>query len=140
MSKFTKSFSAKSCVAVSLASATRSNSILNIGFVVYHSLKIVAMETIMFVRTKKIAKDKAEGKESVFDNKKTTARRHMRAAAKREGKARAAFGGGDQGKGAGAPGGGGKGKGKSPERSWKRSWADVPTQSLRFTSNTPKAR
>ena len=60
LSKFTKSFSAKSCVAVSLASATRSNSILNIGFVVYHSLKIVAMETIMFVRTKKIAKDKAE--------------------------------------------------------------------------------
>ena len=50
MSKFHKAFSAKSCVAVSLASATRANSILNIGFVVYHSLKIVAMETILFVR------------------------------------------------------------------------------------------
>ena len=50
LAKFTKAFSAKSCVAVSLASATRANSLLNIGFVVYHSLKIVAMETIMFVR------------------------------------------------------------------------------------------
>jgi len=60
MSKFHKAFSAKSCVAVSLASATRANSILNIGFVVYHSLKIVAMETILFVRTKKMAKEKAE--------------------------------------------------------------------------------
>ena len=53
MAKFTKAFSSKSCVAVSLASATRSNSILNLGFVVYHSLKIVATETILFVRYRK---------------------------------------------------------------------------------------
>lgn len=50
LSRFTKGFSAKSCIAVSLASATRANSILNAGFVVYHSLKIVATEMIMFVR------------------------------------------------------------------------------------------
>jgi len=60
LAKFTKAFSSKSCVAVCLASATRSNSIINLGFVVYHSLKIVATETILFVRTKKMAKDKAE--------------------------------------------------------------------------------
>jgi len=60
LTRFTKSFSAKSCVAVSLASATRANSILNLGFVVYHSLKTVAVETILFVRTKKVAKEKAE--------------------------------------------------------------------------------
>ena len=50
LSRFTKGFSAKSCISVSLASATRANSILNAGFVVYHSLKIVATEMIMFVR------------------------------------------------------------------------------------------
>ena len=50
LSRFTKGFSAKSCIAVSLASATRANSILNAGFVVYHSLKIVATEMILFVR------------------------------------------------------------------------------------------
>lgn len=60
MAKFTKAFSSKSCVAVCLATATRANSILNLGFVVYHSLKVVATETILFVRTKKMAKDKAE--------------------------------------------------------------------------------
>jgi len=60
LSRFTKGFSAKSCIAVSLASATRANSILNAGFVVYHSLKIVATEMIMFVRTKKVAKEQAE--------------------------------------------------------------------------------
>merc|ERR1711936_242525 len=60
LAKFTKAFSSKSCVAVCLASATRSNSIINLGFVVYNSLKIVATETILFVRTKKMAKDKAE--------------------------------------------------------------------------------
>merc|ERR1711953_158862 len=60
LGKFTKAFSSKSCVAVCMASATRANSILNLGFVVYNSLKIVATETILFVRTKKMAKDKAE--------------------------------------------------------------------------------
>ena len=50
LSRFTKGFSAKSCIAVSLASATRANSILNAGFVVYNSLKIVATEMILFVR------------------------------------------------------------------------------------------
>ena len=50
LGKFTKAFSSKSCVAVCMASATRANSILNLGFVVYNSLKIVATETILFVR------------------------------------------------------------------------------------------
>jgi len=60
LSRFTRGFSAKSCIAVSLASATRANSILNAGFVVYNSLKIVATEMILFVRTKKVAKEQAE--------------------------------------------------------------------------------
>ena len=53
MNKLAKSFSTKTCVSIALASATRANSILNAGFVVYNSLKIVATETIIFVRTKK---------------------------------------------------------------------------------------
>jgi len=57
--KLTKSFSAVSCITIALASATRANSILNLGFVVYNSLKIVATETILYVRMKK-AKAKAE--------------------------------------------------------------------------------
>lgn len=60
MNKLAKSFSTKTCVSIALASATRANSILNAGFVVYNSLKIVATETIIFVRTKKLAKEKAE--------------------------------------------------------------------------------
>ena len=42
-----------------MASATRANSILNCGHVVYNSLKIVATEMILYVRMKK-AKAKAE--------------------------------------------------------------------------------
>jgi len=60
LNKISKAFSSKSCLSIALASATRANSILNVGFVVYNSLKIVATETIIFVRTKKLAKEKAE--------------------------------------------------------------------------------
>jgi len=60
MTKLAKAFSTKTCISIALASATRANSVLNAGFVVYNSLKIVATETIIFVRTKKLAKEKAE--------------------------------------------------------------------------------
>lgn len=57
--KISKQFSALTCITIAMASATRANSILNIGFVVYNSLKIVATETILYVRMKK-AKATAE--------------------------------------------------------------------------------
>lgn len=57
--KISKHFSALTCITIAMASATRANSILNIGFVVYNSLKIVATETILYVRMKK-AKATAE--------------------------------------------------------------------------------
>ena len=47
------------CITIAMASATRANSILNCGHVVYNSLKIVATEMILYVRMKK-AKAKAE--------------------------------------------------------------------------------
>ena len=43
-------------LALALATATRANSILNAGFVVYNSLKIVATESVLYVRLKKLAK------------------------------------------------------------------------------------
>jgi phosphatidylinositol glycan class V len=58
--KITKAFSAKTCVTIAMAAATRANSVINAGFVVYNSLKIVATETILYVRLKKAAKEKAE--------------------------------------------------------------------------------
>jgi len=58
--KISKSLSAKTCICVALASATRANSILNAGFILYNSLKIVATETIIYVRIKKACKEKAE--------------------------------------------------------------------------------
>jgi len=60
MNKISKSFSAKTCITIAMASATRANSILNAGFVVYNSLKIVATETILYVRMKKAKKAEAE--------------------------------------------------------------------------------
>ena len=47
------------CITIAMASATRANSILNCGHVVYNSLKIVATEMILYVRMKK-NKAKAE--------------------------------------------------------------------------------
>jgi len=55
-----KSFSAKTCASASMASATRANSLLNAGFLVYKSLKIVATETILYIRTKKAKPGSAE--------------------------------------------------------------------------------
>jgi len=60
LTKISKGFSAKTCVSFAMASATRANSVINAGFVVYNSLKIVATETIIYVRIKKAAKEKAE--------------------------------------------------------------------------------
>merc|ERR1711936_186654 len=57
--KISKQFSAVTCITIAMASATRANSILNCGHVVYNSLKIVATEMILYVRMKK-AKAKAE--------------------------------------------------------------------------------
>jgi phosphatidylinositol glycan class V len=60
--KISKQFSAVTCITIAMASATRANSLLNIGFVVYNSLKIVATETILHVRMKraKVAGAEAE--------------------------------------------------------------------------------
>jgi phosphatidylinositol glycan class V len=56
LDRMTKGFSAKTSLALALATATRANSILNAGFVVYNSLKIVATESVLYVRLKKLAK------------------------------------------------------------------------------------
>lgn len=58
--KISKNLSAKTCVCVALASATRANSVLNAGFILYSSVKTVATETILYVRLKKACKEKAE--------------------------------------------------------------------------------
>jgi len=60
MKKIHKCLSAKTCILSCLASATRSNSILNAGFILYSSLKTVATETILYIRMKKNCKEKAE--------------------------------------------------------------------------------
>eukprot|EP00088_Acartia_fossae_P027859 TRINITY_DN2861_c0_g1_i4.p1 TRINITY_DN2861_c0_g1~~TRINITY_DN2861_c0_g1_i4.p1 ORF type:complete len:517 (+),score=46.70 TRINITY_DN2861_c0_g1_i4:40-1590(+) len=60
LNRITKSLSAKTCILTCLASATRSNSILNAGFILYSSLKTVATETILYIRLKKNCKEKAE--------------------------------------------------------------------------------
>jgi len=60
LQKIIKSFSAKTCASVSMASATRANSFLNAGFLVYSSLKIVATETILYIRLKKAKPGAAE--------------------------------------------------------------------------------
>jgi len=60
LNRMSKSLSAKTCILVALASATRANSILNAGFIMYNSVKIVATETILYVRLKKVLKEKAE--------------------------------------------------------------------------------
>jgi len=60
LNKITRGLSAKTCILSCLAGATRSNSILNAGFVCYNSVKTVATETILYIRLKKNAKEKAE--------------------------------------------------------------------------------
>jgi len=60
LNKINKCLSAKTCVLVCFASATRSNSILNAGYILYSSLKTVATETILYIRLKKNCKEKAE--------------------------------------------------------------------------------
>lgn len=45
--------SLKSGVLLALASATRANGVINVGFVVYKSLTVVSTKTILFVRAKK---------------------------------------------------------------------------------------
>jgi len=60
LNQMTKGFSAKTSIALAFASATRANSILNAGFVVFNSLKIVATESVLYVRLKKLAKPGVE--------------------------------------------------------------------------------
>lgn len=60
LNRMNKNLGVWTCLLVALSCATRANSLLNAGFIVYHSLKIVATETILYVRLKKACKEKAE--------------------------------------------------------------------------------
>ena len=52
-------------IFLALASAVRSNGIVNVGFVLYHSMKTVATETILYVRSKKKLRGRSEQEDPV---------------------------------------------------------------------------